>query len=305
MISAQSEQAILMPDGWPKAVKSALLHVISLAHWAVIYSRSWAANSPIERVRLAGRLERAENEIALLREEIRIKNARMIKIPAKNRPFYPPLERMAILELRAARGWSLAQTARIFLLDPETVSSWIKRIDEQGEKALVRVPEPLNKFPDFVRHVVSRLKVLCPAMGKKRIAQVLARAGMQLSATTVGRMLAAPAPKTPPSVEDAGKSIREPTGRVVTARHPNHVWHVDLTLVPILPRSRAADSLLVVLEQIQSCLKSMLDLTIRLTESLSEHQYSRLSAHNVLDDPTQDLPFLFLSLPDRCQTVRY
>jgi hypothetical protein len=57
---------------------------------------------------------------------------------------------------------------------------------------------------------------------------------MQLSATTVGRMLAAPAPKRPPSVEDAGKSIREPTGRVVTARHPNHVWHVDLTLVPIV-----------------------------------------------------------------------
>jgi len=229
MMRAQFEQAILLPDGWPKTVKSALLHVISLAHWAVIYSRSWAANSPIERVRLAGRLERAENEIALLREEIRIKNARMIKIPAKNRPFYPPLERLAILELRAARGWSLAQTARIFLLDPETVSSWIKRIDEQGEKALVRVPEPLNKFPDFVRHVVSRLKVLCPTMGKKRIAQVLARAGLQLSATTIGRMLAAFPPEQPAPAKDGDKSGSESTLRVVTARHPNHVWHVDLT----------------------------------------------------------------------------
>lgn len=175
----------------------------------------------------------AENEIALRREEIRIKDARMAKIPAKNRPFYPPLERMGILELRAARAWSLAQTARVFLLDPETVSMWIERIDEQGEKALVRVPEPLNKFPDFVRHVVGRLKVLCPTMGKKRIAQVLARAGLQLSATTVGRMLTAPVPKRPAPVEDGDKVGCEPVGRVETARHPNHVWHIDLTLVPI------------------------------------------------------------------------
>jgi len=232
MMRAHFEQAILLPDGWPETVKSALLHVMSLAHWAIVYSRSSAVNSPIERVRLASRLERAENEIALLKEEIRIKNARMAKSPAKNRPFYPPLERMAILELRAARAWSLAQTARTFLLDPETISSWIRRIDEQGERALVRVAEPLNKFPDFVRHVVSRLKVLCPTMGKKRIAHVLARAGLQLSATTVGRMLAASTPKTPP-VEDTGKSAREAAGRVVTARYPNHVWHVDLTVVPI------------------------------------------------------------------------
>ena len=234
MINAQSEQAVLLPEGWPESVKSALLHVISLAHWVIVYSRSWAVNSPIERVRLAGRLERAENEIALLREEIRIKDARMAKIPAKNRPFYPPLERMAILELRAARSWSLSQTARTFLLDAETISFWIKRIDEQGERALVRVPEPLNKFPDFVRHVVSRLKVLCPTMGKKRIAHVLARAGLQLSATTVGRMLAAPGPKTP-SVEDTARSACEAAGRVVTARYPNHIWHVDLTLVVISP----------------------------------------------------------------------
>jgi putative transposase len=70
-------------------------------------------------------------------------------------------------------------------------------------------------------------------MGKKRIAQVLARAGLQLSATTVGRMLAASVPNQPAPVEDSDKSAREPPNRVVTARHPNHVWHVDLTLVPV------------------------------------------------------------------------
>jgi len=39
-----------------------------------------------------------------------IKDARMERLPAQRRPHYPPIERLAILELRAARGWSLAQS---------------------------------------------------------------------------------------------------------------------------------------------------------------------------------------------------
>ena len=87
--------ACAIPDNWPKCVRAALLDVVALAHWAVIYTRSWCANSPLARVRLAGKLEQAEQELALLREELRIKDARMEKIPAHNRPFYPPTERLA------------------------------------------------------------------------------------------------------------------------------------------------------------------------------------------------------------------
>jgi transposase len=43
---------------------------------------------------------------------------------------------MAILELRAARGWSLKQTADTFLVTPVTVISWMKRINEKGPDAL-------------------------------------------------------------------------------------------------------------------------------------------------------------------------
>jgi len=69
--------------------------------------------------------ERLRQAIQLLREEIRIKDARMEQLEAHRRPHYPPTERLAILELRAARGWSLAQTARIFLVSPLTIASWI------------------------------------------------------------------------------------------------------------------------------------------------------------------------------------
>ena len=65
-------QDVILPDSWPESVRVAMLHVISLAHAAITYSRSWCADSPLARVRLKGQLEQARDEISLLREEIRI-----------------------------------------------------------------------------------------------------------------------------------------------------------------------------------------------------------------------------------------
>jgi len=219
-----------LPDDWPKKVRSAMLQVVSLAHASLVHSRSWCADSPLVRVKLAGKLNGADHEISLLHEELRIKDARMEKIMPHNRPFYPPTERMAILELKAARAWNLTQTARAFLVDAETIASWMKDVNREQGAILVDIAVPINKFPDFVRHVVQRLKVLCPTMGKKRIAETLAKAGLRLSATTVGRMLKAKL--IPPVEPKKDEIVSDADGRTVTARHPNHVWHVDLTVVP-------------------------------------------------------------------------
>jgi hypothetical protein len=62
-------------------------------------------------------------------------------------------------------------------------------------------------------------------MGKVKIAQTLARAGLHLSVSTVGRMLKEPPPPL-------SKQVAIFTDRVVTAKRPNHVWHLDLTTVP-------------------------------------------------------------------------
>ncbi|MBP90676.1 MAG: hypothetical protein CMJ64_28855, partial [Planctomycetaceae bacterium] len=224
-MSVKKALRIPLPKSWSQHVLSAMLHVISLAQFATVYTRSWAIDSMNGRVRLKAEKDRQGQEIALLREEIRVKDARMAQINPHRRPHFPPAERMAILELRAARGWSLEQAANTFLLTAPTVASWRKRVDEQGPHALVKLREPVNKFPDFVRYVVGRLKTLCPSMGKVKIAQTLCRAGLHLGATTVGRILKESPQPTPqePSVA---------MGRVVTAKEPNHVWHVDLTTVP-------------------------------------------------------------------------
>ena len=175
MSESQQTPKIPLPKGWKKQVRSTVLHVISLAQYAAVYTRAWAADSANSRVRLKAELDRADQELLLLREEIRIKDARLARIDPHRRPHYPPTERMAILELRAARGWSLEQTARAFHVTAATIASWIKRVDEQGPDALVQLREPVNRFPDFVRYVVQQLKILCPTMGKKKIADTLAR----------------------------------------------------------------------------------------------------------------------------------
>jgi putative transposase len=224
MLANPQPPRIHLPKGWQDGVKSAVLHAIALAHYAIAYARAWAADSINARVRLAAENDRLHEECALLREELRIKDSRMAQIAPQRRPHYSPLERMAILELRAARGWSVKQTADIFLITPATVTSWLKRIDDQGTNALLQLREPLNKFPDFVRYIVQRLKTLSPSMGKVKIAETLCRAGLHLGTTTVGRILKEEPQSTP--------SDPAPRTGIVTTKRPNHVWHVDLTAVP-------------------------------------------------------------------------
>ena len=119
----------------------------------------------------------------------------------------------------------MAQTAERFLVTPATIASWTARLDEEGRNALVQISESVNKFPESVGYIVRRLKVLCPTMGKVRIAQVLRRARLHLGSTTVRRML-----REGPQPESLAAA--QTGGRVVTARSPNHVWHVDLSTVP-------------------------------------------------------------------------
>jgi hypothetical protein len=157
---------IPLPENWPRVVKAAMPHVIALAHKAVTFSRGWCANSPLERVRLRGENDRLRSELAAEKEVTRILSARFRRIEPRHRPRYTGPERMAILELRAACGWTVRQTADTFLVDPDTVSAWSRRVNELGPDRLLEIPVPVNRFPDYLRYAVQRLKVLCPALGK-------------------------------------------------------------------------------------------------------------------------------------------
>jgi predicted RNA polymerase sigma factor len=196
-----------VPDDWSGHVKLAFLTAISLAHRALTVTQSWCVNSRIARVRLAGDNNRLSTEVSLLREELRIKDARLARIPPASRPHYPPTERLAILALKAARAWNNSQTARAFLVTAGTIAHWQTRLDEQGANSLIEVPVPVNRYPDFVTLLVQQLKSVCPIMGRKSISQTLARAGLHLSASTVKRMLV----KTVNTQKTAQRRLLQPT----------------------------------------------------------------------------------------------
>jgi hypothetical protein len=131
-------------------------------------------------------------------------------------------------------------------LTSDTVSSWLRRLDESDEDALVQTPTPVNKYPNFVTHVVQRLRTLCPAMGKKRIADMLARAGVHLAVSTAGRMLKGVTAKPPtdpaseasnpeePTTTNAATNVEPKAERKIIANYSNHVWGVDITAMPIM-----------------------------------------------------------------------
>jgi hypothetical protein len=179
------------------------------------------------RVRLQATVDQFQQEVVLLQAELRIKDARMACLPAQRRPYYPPVVRLEILQLLAARGWSLQQTADTFLVTAATIRSWMNRLEETGPTALVKLRTQVNKFPDFVRYAVQQLQALCPSLGKKKIADILARAGLHLGVTTAARFRSDKPQPTRPLPE---ASISP--SRIVTANRPNHVGHVDLTIIP-------------------------------------------------------------------------
>ncbi len=214
---------IRLPKQWPRHIKSGILHAISLASVVIACAHARTAR----RKQLRAQLDQAHAEIALLREELSIKDKRWERSKSKRRPHYTPVQRMRILQLRAARGWHLEKTARVFLVDLQTLLHWMRRVDEGGEHTLVKMAEPVNRYPDFVRVLVQQLKRLFPTMRCKRIAQFLARAGLALSATTVRRMI-----RERTSTPERDGRDRVKRRRRVVAKYPGHVWHVDLTTVP-------------------------------------------------------------------------
>lgn len=195
--------SIPMPKNWSKHVKFALVCASALARAVVTEVRGWALNSPIERMRLRAQCERVSSLAAQRAEELALLHTRFERVPAKHRPHFSPPERLRVLQLKAACGWSAAETARRLLLAPATVTSWLKRLDEEGEAALVRTPEPVNRFPQFVTALVAELKRTVPSLGKVKVAEFLARGGLHLSPSTVGRMLRKRWPNGKPPHGDA------------------------------------------------------------------------------------------------------
>ena len=233
MFSKREAEKLPLPKDWEKNIRSTVLHIIALAFKSLTYARGWAVNSPIHRVRLAAELDQCRCDGTLKDEAIHLLTTRFSRLPSHQRPHYTPQERMAILELKATHNLSLEQTASLFLVGSSTVSAWMKRIDEQGERALVQLREPVNKFPEFVKYLVQRLSRLCPKVGTVKIAETIARAGLHISKSTIDRFCKEPDVPENNQKAKARVEVTETPKKGINAKYPNHTWGVDLTAVPI------------------------------------------------------------------------
>jgi transposase InsO family protein len=172
--------------------------------------------------------ERAEESALLLRmtrEAAGILGARWDKVPERQRPHYAPEERFRILRIRSFLGLSQRETAAMFRVSTETIARWemeTTRPDEEAPRPLAAPNPPVRRFADVARALVKTME-LAGFGGNDLIARTLARAGWKLSARTVGRIRKErwPVPRVPEAASTVPRAVR--------ARHPNHVWMVDLT----------------------------------------------------------------------------
>ena len=81
-MSACNPPRVSLPKSWNKRVRAGLLHVIALAQYAIVYTRGAAITSRSSQVRLRAENRRLRQQPALLAEELRIKDARLSRIPA-------------------------------------------------------------------------------------------------------------------------------------------------------------------------------------------------------------------------------
>ena len=120
----QDLESLPLPKDWTANVRHAVLNVIGIVRIAMLTGREFLIQEDKPHV---AQVHRFESEVAMLREEPRIIDARTSRIDPHQRPQYLPTERMAILELRAMRGWSKAETARQVFVSDDTIRGWLRR----------------------------------------------------------------------------------------------------------------------------------------------------------------------------------
>ena len=216
---------IPLPQGWCDLTLIVLLQVVTLARLAILNARNWP-DAECDGLRLRADNDRLKCEVALLERELAIKDARFNRLAPKKRPEFLPTERLEILLIKAMRGLNNSQLARRFQVTVQTIRRWLRGIHKGDD--LVQLPVKATRYPDYLRYIIQQLKMFCPLLGRFKIADILARVGLHISASTVRRII------HEPPVVPAVAEVDSPSGkpRILKSDYSNHIWSADITLVP-------------------------------------------------------------------------
>ena len=119
-------------------------------------ARLASAGSPI--LRLLVQRDQEATEVDLLRRELEVFRAQREGLPPHRRPDYPPEQRLAILQLRRLRGWSIGKTAEHFVVHRNTIRAWIRAAEGKGRPKLLAGAVVWNRIDDGARWAVHELR---------------------------------------------------------------------------------------------------------------------------------------------------
>lgn len=184
------------------------------------------ANDPMAD--LQARLETAEIRTRLAWEVVDILGARFARIPEKKRPYFTPVHRFRILEIKNFLGWSAEQAAKVFVVCGNTILNWERSADPNAKSVgvSVRATPPLQRACDAARRLACTL-VSRGFIDNDLASRILARAGWRIAPRSIGRYRKEKV--VPEMVAESASQIR--ATKPVGARFINHVWMLDVSEV--------------------------------------------------------------------------
>ncbi|MFH1022505.1 MAG: hypothetical protein V1809_03890, partial [Planctomycetota bacterium] len=211
----------------PFAVRSAIEAVAILFTQSYELARCRAAGHPSSITRLMAERDETLLDAALLRRQVGIHQRNRAAYPAEKRPDYLPADRFEILQIQKLRGWSQRETARQFVLHPTTICAWNRAWRCRENIGLFFGNAPWNKMADGVRWLTHQIRSLCPEseFGTRRIALELIRSGIEISRSTVQRVLREKKPRCPPEPVFAPTLANTDTSAILKPRKINQTWH--------------------------------------------------------------------------------
>lgn len=119
MPSEPFTEELPLPKAWKQSIKSAVICTLSLALKTITLALAHSSDSDHLPVRMAAQLKRLKMDNAQLKEIIEIKDARMIRLDPKRRPYgFCPVQKAAHFSTGAAipgtgrsTGWQNSQTS--------------------------------------------------------------------------------------------------------------------------------------------------------------------------------------------------
>lgn len=199
-------------------------------------ARTRALSHVAPMTRMIGQRDHLYTETALLERELAIFRSQRMAKPPRRRPQFDQRQRAEILQLSVLRGWSSKQTALRFGVHPNTIRNWRRALRDKGRAERLLGAPPWNRLHEAVRWTVHEIRRLCPEreFGTKTIARHMIRAGIQISRSSVRRILEEDQSKSDRWRSNAPTPNAGDASHLLTPKIPHFVWHTDITEMRIL-----------------------------------------------------------------------